>query len=95
MLFALVEPEERDDHDLFVEGLLMSPGSENYKLPPAFFAQTPDPAAGKLPLASQTGAPYDSVDLATSNISVTIPVRSKNEKIPFSSALYGNTHAYT
>jgi hypothetical protein len=35
MLFALVEPEEGDDHDLFVDGLLMSPGSENYKLPPA------------------------------------------------------------
>ena len=32
MLFALVEPEEGDDHDLFVDGLLMSPGSENYKL---------------------------------------------------------------
>ena len=35
MLFALVEPEEGDDHDLFVDGLLMSPGSENYKLAPA------------------------------------------------------------
>jgi hypothetical protein len=30
MLFALVEPEDGDDHTL-----LMSPGSENYKLPPA------------------------------------------------------------
>jgi hypothetical protein len=35
MLFALVEPEGRDDHNVFVDGLLMSPGSENYKLPPA------------------------------------------------------------
>ena len=35
MLFALVEPEEGDDHNLFLDGLLMSPGSENYKLPPA------------------------------------------------------------
>ena len=35
MLFALVEPEEGDDHTVFVDGLLMSPGSENYKLPPA------------------------------------------------------------
>jgi hypothetical protein len=34
-LFALVEPEEGDDHNVFVDGLLMSPGSENYKLPPA------------------------------------------------------------
>ena len=35
MLFALVEPEDGDDHNVFVDGLLMSPGSENYKLPPA------------------------------------------------------------
>ena len=34
MLFALVEPEEDDDHNVLVDGLLMSPGSENYKLPP-------------------------------------------------------------
>jgi hypothetical protein len=35
MLFALVEPEESDDHNVFVDGLLMSPGSEAYKLPPS------------------------------------------------------------
>lgn len=35
MLFALAEPEECDDHNVFVDGLLMSPGSENYRLPPA------------------------------------------------------------
>jgi hypothetical protein len=34
MLFALVEPEEEDDHNGLVDGLLMSPGSENYKVPP-------------------------------------------------------------
>jgi hypothetical protein len=34
MLFALVEPEEEEDHNVLVDGLLMSPGSENYKLPP-------------------------------------------------------------
>jgi len=34
MLFALMEPEEGDDHNVFVDGLLMSPGSENYKVPP-------------------------------------------------------------
>ena len=34
MLFALGEPEEGDHHNVFVDGLLMSPGSENYKLPP-------------------------------------------------------------
>jgi hypothetical protein len=34
MLFALMEPEEDDEHNVLVDGLLMSPGSENYKLPP-------------------------------------------------------------
>jgi|SRR5208282_6539248 len=34
ILFALMEPEERDEHTIFVDGLLMSPGSESYKLPP-------------------------------------------------------------
>jgi hypothetical protein len=32
---ALMEPEDGDDHNVFVDGLLMSPGCENYKLPPA------------------------------------------------------------
>ena len=35
MLFALMEPEKGDDHNMFVDGLLMSSGSEKYKLPPA------------------------------------------------------------
>ena len=35
MLFALGEPEEGDGHNGFVDGLLKSPGRENYKLPPA------------------------------------------------------------
>jgi hypothetical protein len=35
MLFALIEPEEGADHSVFVDGQLMSLGSENYKLPPA------------------------------------------------------------
>jgi len=33
LFFPLVEPEEEDHHTVFVDGLLMSPGSENYKLP--------------------------------------------------------------
>jgi hypothetical protein len=33
ILFALMEPEEGDEHTVFVDGLLMSPGSESYKLP--------------------------------------------------------------
>jgi hypothetical protein len=35
ILFALMEPDEGDDHNVFVDGMLMSPGSEAYKLPPA------------------------------------------------------------
>ncbi len=35
ILFALMEPDEGDAHNVFVDGMLMSPGSEDYKLPPA------------------------------------------------------------
>jgi hypothetical protein len=34
ILFALVEPEDGDPHTLYVDDLLMSPGTENYKAPP-------------------------------------------------------------
>ena len=34
ILFALTEPEDGDEHMVFVHGLLMSSGSEGYKLPP-------------------------------------------------------------
>ena len=34
ILFALMEPEEADHHTVFVDGLLMSPGTEDYKVPP-------------------------------------------------------------
>jgi hypothetical protein len=34
ILFALTEPEGGDQHSVFVDGLLMSPGTENYKVPP-------------------------------------------------------------
>jgi hypothetical protein len=34
LLFALMEPEDGDQHTVFVDGLLMSPGTENYKVPP-------------------------------------------------------------
>jgi hypothetical protein len=38
ILFALVEPEGADHHTVFVDGLLMSPGTEDYKAaPPAEF----------------------------------------------------------
>jgi len=34
ILFAAMEPEGGDQHTVFVDGLLMSPGTENYKTPP-------------------------------------------------------------
>jgi hypothetical protein len=33
ILFALAEPEDGDKHTIFVDHLLMSPGTENYKMP--------------------------------------------------------------
>jgi hypothetical protein len=35
ILFAVMEQEEGDAHNVFVDGMLMSPGSEDYNLPPA------------------------------------------------------------
>ena len=32
ILFAVMEPEEGDAHSIFVDGMLMSPGSEDYNL---------------------------------------------------------------
>ena len=32
--FALMEPNEGDAHNVFVDGMLMSPGSEDYKVRP-------------------------------------------------------------
>lgn len=34
LLFAFAEPEDKDQHRIFVDGLLMNPGCENYKVPP-------------------------------------------------------------
>jgi hypothetical protein len=30
-----MEPDEGDAHNVFADGMLMSPGSEDYELPPA------------------------------------------------------------
>jgi len=35
ILFALMEPEDGDNHNVFVDGFLMSPGSERCRLPAA------------------------------------------------------------
>jgi hypothetical protein len=53
-----------------------------------------DPAAGIQPFSTQVGGPIDSVDLASSNILIKIPVRSKAGAMPFSFALISNSHAY-
>ena len=34
ILFALMEPDEGDAHNVFVDGMLMRPGSEDYEVPP-------------------------------------------------------------
>jgi len=34
ILFALMEPDDGDAHNVFVDGMLMSPGSEDYKVGP-------------------------------------------------------------
>jgi RHS repeat-associated protein len=58
-------------------------------------AQVSDPAAGILPFSTHVSGPVDSLDLATDNIHINIPIRSKTGAIPFSYALIGNSHAYT
>jgi hypothetical protein len=35
ILFAVMEPEEGDANNVFVDGTVMSPGSEDYNLCPA------------------------------------------------------------
>ena len=34
ILFAVMEPDDGDAHNVFVDGMLMSPGSEDYKVAP-------------------------------------------------------------
>jgi hypothetical protein len=53
-----------------------------------------DAAAGILPFSTQAGGTYDSIDLASSNILVAVPIRSKAGKEPFSFKLVSNSHAY-
>jgi RHS repeat-associated protein len=51
-------------------------------------------STGDPTLSTSQGGPIDSLNLATDNILLTIPVRTKNEKIPFSFSLVGNSSAY-
>jgi hypothetical protein len=52
-----------------------------------------DPAAGINPFSTQVSGPIDSVDIATGNIMIKIPVRTKSGAIPFSFVLVSNSHA--
>lgn len=55
-------------------------------------AQTDDPAAGLAPFSTQAAGTIDSVDLATSNIFIRIPIRTKRGKLSLSYSLTGNFH---
>ncbi len=53
-----------------------------------------DPSAGIQPFSTQVNDQYDSIDLASSNIYLSIPILQKNGKFPFSYQLVGNFHVY-
>jgi RHS repeat-associated protein len=53
-----------------------------------------DPAAGNIPFSTQVGGVYETVDLASSNVLLQIPIRNKSGKLPFSFDLTLNTHAF-
>jgi RHS repeat-associated protein len=53
-----------------------------------------DPAAGIVPFSTRVGGPYDSLDLASDNITVNIPLRSKTGKFSFSLSLIANSHIF-
>jgi hypothetical protein len=55
-------------------------------------AQTTDPAAGIPPFSTHVTGAVDSLDLASSNIMIRIPVRTKTGKIESSYSLVGNFH---
>jgi RHS repeat-associated protein len=60
----------------------------------AVVAHAQDSNAGVLPFSTHVGGQYDSIDLASDNILVTIPVLAKTGKIPFSYNLVANSRAY-
>src|ERR1700739_4849931 len=57
------------------------------------FAQ--DAASGLPNFSTQISGFYDFVDPASSNIFISLPLRSKSGPIPFSSSLTGSSHIYT
>lgn len=65
-------------------------------LPQMALCQTggPDPTAGILSFSTHEGGQYDTIDPASGNITISIPIMSKAGKIPFSLSLVGNYHAF-
>ena len=61
----------------------------------SFSVAQSDPAAGLIPFSTHAGGQVDSLDLATGNVTITIPIRDKIGKVPFSFSLVGNSHHYT
>ena len=53
-----------------------------------------DPALGILPFSTHVDGQYDSIDPATGNIVLSIPIMSKAGKIPFSFRVVGNFYTY-
>lgn len=53
-------------------------------------AQSVDDMAGVSPFSTEDGGVYDKVDFATGRIFISLPVRNKAGKLPFSFALTGN-----
>ncbi len=64
-------------------------------LPTILFASVASLAQGSVPgvqpFSTSAGGPYDSVDLGNTGIFLSIPVRSKAGKIPFSYSIVGNS----
>src|ERR1700719_2022761 len=53
-----------------------------------------DPVAGFPPFSTQAAGPYDSIDLASSNITLTLPVRDKAGKVESSFRFITNSHLW-
>jgi RHS repeat-associated protein len=58
------------------------------------FTQSADPAFGIPPFSTVTGSKFDSIDLATSNVILTLPLRNKIGKTPFTSGIIGGGRMY-
>jgi hypothetical protein len=65
-----------------------------FSFPCEAFGQVTDPAAGPLPFSTHVAGAVDTVDLATSSITINIPVRTKIGKVPTAYSLIGNFHVF-